>query len=41
MLGNYLKYIKQLNDMLPKDVEIPKTVATDGFDEFVARRDLM
>lgn len=41
MLGNYLKYIKQLNDMLPKDVEIHKTVATDGFDEFVARRDLM
>ena len=34
MLGNYLKYIKQLNDMLPKVTET-KTATTDGFDDFV------
>lgn len=37
MLGNYLKYIKQLNDMLPKTPEV-KTVS-DGFDSFVDGRD--
>ena len=40
LLGNYLKYIKQLNDMLPKDIESPKTVVIDGFDEFVDSRDV-
>lgn len=39
MLGNYLKYIKQLNDMLPKDVEKPIAAVSDGFDEFVDGRD--
>lgn len=34
MLGNYLKYIKQLNDMLPKDADA-KEITTDGFDIFV------
>ena len=39
MLGNYLKYIKQLNDMLPKDVDA-KEITTDGFDIFVDGRDI-
>lgn len=38
MLGNYLKYIKQLNDMLPKVAEA-KIATTDGFDDFVEGRD--
>lgn len=39
MLVNYLKYIKQLNDMLPKDVDA-KEITTDGFDIFVDGRDI-
>lgn len=39
MLGNYLKYIKQLNDMLPKDADA-KEITTDGFDIFVDGRDI-
>ena len=35
---NYLKYIKQLNDMLPKVAEA-KIATTDGFDDFVEGRD--
>lgn len=40
LLGNYLKYIKQLNDMLPKDLEVPKTANVDSFDAFVESRDV-
>lgn len=40
LLGNYLKYIKQLNDMLPKDLETPKTANVDVFDTFVESRDV-
>lgn len=40
LLGNYLKYIKQLNDMLPKDLETPKTTNADPFDSFVESRDV-
>ena len=37
LLANYLKYIKQLNDLLPKPAE-GLQVQTDGFDEFVNER---
>ncbi len=37
LLANYLKYIKQLNDLLPKSAEGVQ-VQTDGFDEFVNER---
>lgn len=37
LLANYLKYIKQLNDLLPKSNE-GVHVQTDGFDEFVNER---
>ena len=40
LLGNYLKYIKQLNDMLPKELETPKTTNADPFDSFVESRDV-
>ena len=40
LLGNYLKYIKQLNDMLPKELETPKTTNADPFDSFAESRDV-
>lgn len=38
MTGNYLKFIKQLDDMLPKAVEKP-TEKIDFLDDFVNSRD--
>lgn len=38
MTGNYLKFIKQLDDMLPKVVEKP-TKKIDFLDDFVNSRD--
>lgn len=38
MQGNYLKFIKQLDDMLPKAVEKP-TEKIDFLDDFVNSRD--
>ena len=38
MTGNYLKFIKQLDDMLPKTVEKP-TEKIDFLDDFVNSRD--
>lgn len=38
MIGNYLKFIKQLDDMLPKAVEKP-TEKIDFLDDFVNSRD--
>ncbi|MEE0873973.1 MAG: hypothetical protein UIH27_11010 [Ruminococcus sp.] len=38
LLGHYLKYIKELNDLLPKPVKTD-TVMPDGFDMFVESRD--
>lgn len=38
MSNNYLKYIKQLNDLLPKDTPKPD-IRSDGFDVFVDERD--
>lgn len=38
MTGNYLKFIKQLDDMLPKVVEKP-TEKIDFLDDFVNSRD--
>ena len=40
MNGNYQKVIKQLDALLPKGDELPKTGDTsDGFDDFVYGRD--
>lgn len=38
LLGHYLKYIKELNDLLPKPVKAD-AVMPDGFDMFVESRD--
>ena len=38
MTGNYLKFIKQLDDMLPKAVEKP-TEKIDFLDDFINSRD--
>ena len=38
MTGNYLKFIKQLDDMLPKTVEKP-TEKIDFLDDFINSRD--
>lgn len=38
MTGNYLKFIKQLDDMLPKAIEKP-TEKIDFLDDFVNSRD--
>jgi len=38
LLGHYLKYIKELNDLLPKPVKT-SDVIPDGFDMFVESRD--
>lgn len=40
LLANYLKYIKQLNDLLPKTAEGVQ-VPSDGFDAFVSERERM
>ena len=40
LLANYLKYIKQLNDLLPKTAEGVQ-VQSDGFDAFVSERERM
>lgn len=40
LLANYLKYIKQLNDLLPKSAE-GVTAQNDGFEEFISERDKM
>lgn len=38
LLGHYLKYIKELNELLPKPVKA-NVVMPDGFDTFVESRD--
>ncbi len=40
LLANYLKYIKQLNDLLPKPTEGVQ-LQSDGFDEFISERERM